>query len=185
MRWVWMLMVISTLGWSRVPSQMLVLTGDTELKPVTIASLELQLHVERDPYLEHLFQQHHLRVAIEHDANMHLLVVTPIRSVAVENALKLALADRYPAAFCIRSSSRTLESDGIKHAPLAVPPRGSVWQPIDWAWLLIWGLAVLGLVASIYRRRHLIRVSQEQTHLTEEQHRIDASIDSLQGERHG
>ena len=173
LRIVWILMLGLTIG-QAVPG-MMVLMGDRSDKTVRIASLKLRIAIEETPVLERLFAAQHLHVVTRRYGDFRALTVEPIGSRTVRNAVMLALGSRYPDMFLLKQTIPT----HTEPIPRTIPAghTGLKMDTMDWAWLMILGLALFGLGASILQRRYVRYLSRRQTHLREDQEHMNATID--------
>ena len=183
MRILWLLMLSFALGFGGTVPEMLVLTGSRNAKSVRIASLKLQLAQEQEEALASLFDRYQVALKVRSFGETHALIVEPVRSLAARNALVLALGRRYPEMFFVNRSSVTVISQKTHNKVLAPVPVNlhPGMQPLDWAWVAIFLLAFVGLASSIYQRKRLRHLSQEQTNLQADQERMDGTIETLGG----
>ena len=179
MRILWLLMLSFALGFGGTVPEVLVLTGDRDVKPVRIAFLKLQLALEQEEALASLFTRYRVAPGVRSFGKTQALIVEPVRSLAARNALVLALGQRYPAMFFVNRPSAVTLPNKI-HAPTATDTHAGM-QPLDWVWAAIFLLAFVGLVSSIYQRKRMRHLSQEQTNLQVDQERMDGTIETLGG----
>lgn len=178
MRILWLLMLSLALGFGGTVPEMLVLTGSRDAKSVRIASLKLQLAQEQDEALASLFDRYRVKLTIRSFGKVQALVVEPIRSLAARNALVLALERRYPEMFFVNHSSTAATPKKV-HVSATDADAQIGMQPLDWAWAAIFLLAFVGLASSIYQRKRLRYLSQEQTNLQADQERMDGTIETI------
>jgi hypothetical protein len=182
-----LLVVLMVIGYGETWQQTLILLGDTNKKAVRIESLKLELKLAQNASMERLFEKHRLTFSTQSYGHFHLLIVKPIRSLETKNALLLAFGSQYTGMFFIEEG-RAVKRTAVSRTDLshtAHQPK-SIWETMDaieWAWLMIFLLALTGLSASIIQRKKMFVFKKVQTHFKQDQDRMDQEIETLQGEK--
>jgi len=174
---------VMALACSGNAENVLVLFADPDDKAVRIASLKLQLELEENAALNAPFARHGLRVVTRRYGRFHALTVQPIRSAEARIDMKLALGSRYPGMFFVENTVRHRSPASSAAHRQAERPK-PIMHAIDWVWLMIFLLALTGLIASVIQRKKIFTFKKEQTRFRDNQTQMDQEIETLQGEKH-
>ncbi len=178
MRWVGWFVIAWMLAHGEVPGTVGVLYASPDAKAVRIATLKLKLALAENTELERKFHAEKLHIIPKRFGHFDALTVGPIRSQAVRNAVLLMFGSRFHGMFFVQESAAP---PPVSHTVAArrTAPHEWAMQPIDWAWLMIFVLAIIGLAASMMQRKRLFVFKTVQTQFREHQRQMDHTIDLL------
>jgi len=183
MRFLWLVLCAVALAHGGNTGDVLVLFASQDEKAVRIASLKLQLELEQNASLGERLADEGVGVATRQYGRFHALVVSPVRSSELRTKLKLTLGSRYNNMFFVAQvPGHPPRTSRGKDQPSKSPPLSM--KAIDWVWLMILGLALTGLIASIIQRKKMFTFKKEQTRFKDNQTQMDQEIEILQGEKH-
>jgi hypothetical protein len=152
--------------------------------------LKLKVYLLENPSTRMLQEKYALDVKMEHFAQYNAVVISPIDSLDLRNALLVLLSPVFPDIFYIEETKvSTSKKDKLAKSPTVIQPRPTRhtsnkteenWvNEIGLQWLAIWLLAVVGLVLSIRSRRKMAHLNKTQTEIKANQTKIEKEIKAL------
>jgi len=163
----------------------LVVAGSTDVHTSTKISEDLRQRLLADPARRDWLARHRIGITIQPYGPYHAVIVGPTRTPEVQNGLMITLASFGLHPFRVDASLKgwtpLVEAETRDNTRPILSPQHTV----DWIWLAVFLLAVLGLIASIVQRKGLLRLAKGQKDVRDEQQRMDRELDGLQGEQRG
>lgn len=163
----------------------LVVAGSTDVHTSTNISEDLRQRLLADPARRDWLARHRIGITIQPYGPYHAVIIGPVRTPEVQSGLMITLS-----SFGLRPFRVEIPSEGFTPLIAAndkqqAPPTLSPQHTVDWIWLAVFLLAVLGLIASIVQRKGLLRLAKGQEVVRDEQRRMDRELDGLQGDQRG
>jgi len=152
--------------------------------------LKLKIYFIENPEIRILEEKYQLIPTMETLENQHMVVVRNIHSLKLRNALLLLLIPLFPDIFYIdapktlKETKQYVQADDTntkKRIQLSETPKESItWiNEIGLQWIVIWFLALLGLLLSLWNRRKMSKLDEKQKDIRLDQNKIEKEIKKL------
>lgn len=153
--------------------------------------LMLKVYFTENSTIQELQKRYHFKIEMEKLEAYKMVVIKPIDSIDVRNKLQVFLAPLFEDIFYIEYIQQAEKATPIQKAtshvstPKEKPSvhhakkEKSFFDDIGLQWMLIWILAIVGLVLSIRNRRKLSDLEETQDDLKTKQDEIESEIQTL------
>lgn len=180
-----------TMLFSQDISEKLIISGDKNSTTTQMHLLKLKMYFMENVQTRTLQEQHQLNLELETLGDYTMVVIKPIKSLAVKNELILLLNPLFPDIFSIEDKKREMKSPnsfiGSKTIKRDAPStdtniihqaEGFIVE-IGLQWIALLLLSIIGLMLSLNSRRKMANLESIQKDLSRKQEEIENEIKNL------
>lgn len=178
-----------TMLFSQDISEKLIVSGDSNSKTAHMHLLKLKMYFIENSQTRALQEKYKLNIETETLGDYTMVVIKPIRSLAVKNELMLLLTPLFPDIFSIednkreRSTSDSREETMKTHATStesnSMHQAEVLIEEIGLQWIALLLLSIIGLTLSLSSRRKMASLENIQKDLSRKQEQIENEIKNL------
>jgi len=181
---------MGTIHASEQPIEKLIVSSNKDKSIAQEELLKLKVYLLENSATRMLQEKYQLDVNMEHYSNYNAVVISPIHSLTLRNALLVLLSPMFPDIFYIDEKEvpvsrkkATVSTHSVKH-PISTTHvekknKGAWVNEIGLQWLAIWILAVVGLFLSVRSRRKIAHLNKNQKEMNVNQTKIENEIKAL------
>jgi hypothetical protein len=173
-------------------SEKMILTVESDIAIANEKLLELKVYFIENPTLRILEEKLQIYPFLEKVGDYYIVEIKPVSSLKSRNMLLLALKKLYPNTLAINNHkiniphknmlSKQVVEDIIYKNTNILPQKKSIdnlWDTLELQWIVIWLLAVIGLLLSIWNRRKISNLNDTQNDIRSDQKKIESEIKQL------
>jgi len=169
-------------GGESVPG--LVVAGSTDVHMSEHISNMLRQRLPADPKRRAWLRRHRIGITIQPFGPYHVVLVGPTPTEEIRDQLMVILTSYGMRPFRANIAVEDLVPL-VKSATGSVPSNAVIKSGVDWIWMGVFLLALMGLITSIVQRKGVLQLTKGQEDVRNEQKRMDRELDGLQGEQRG
>lgn len=191
MRLMIVILFLLTLSFSQDISEKLIVNGDANSTVSHMHLLKLRMYFLENAQTRELQEKYKLNLEMETLGEYTMVVIKPIRSLAVKNELLLFLSPHFPDIFSTEDherkmtsfhsmkESKTVKTQVSSRAENTMHQAESWIEEIGLQWIALLILSVIGLTLSLNSRRKMERLEMIQQDLSRKQEEIENEIKNL------
>lgn len=180
-----------TMLFSKNISEKLIVSGDTNSTVAQMHLLKLKMYFMENAKTIALYEEYKLNLEMETIGDYTVVVVKPIKSLAVRNELLLFLSPLFPDIFSIEDNKRVMKSPNSLNERKTIKadtPNAdtnmmhkaeSLVEEMGLQWIALLLLSIIGLIASVSSRRKMASFDSTQKELSKKQEQIENEIKNL------
>jgi len=195
MRLILILVCFMTILFSQSISEKLIISADTNMSTAQMHLLKLKMFFIENQETRTLQEESNLTLTMETLDDYEMVVIKPIRSLAVKNELLFLLSPYFPDIFSIhenkivmapryKEDSEMLASQVFNGHSTSKTDKNSytienIIHKIGLQWVALLLLSIIGLAFSINSRRKMASLERMQQDLSQKQEEIEKEIKHL------
>ncbi len=191
MRLMLVILFSLTMLFSKDISQKLIVSSDKNSTTIQMHLLKLKMVFIGNPQTRALQEKYKLNIEIETLDEYKMVVIKPIKSLAVKNELLLFLSPFFPNIFSIEDHKReTTGPESMNQSKIIkndiTPPNANIMhqakiliEEIGVEWIALLFLSIIGLTLSLNSRRKMASLENIQKELSRKQEEIEKEIKNL------
>ncbi len=191
MRLIIVILFSLTMLFSKDISQKLIISSDKNSTTIQMHLLKLKMVFIGNPQTRELQEKYKLNLEIETLDEYKMVVIRPIKSLAVKNELLLLLNPLFPNIFSIEDHKReSLAPESVNESKIIktdtpsahtnTMDQAKIWiEEIGLEWIALLFLSIIGLTLSLNSRSKMASLENIQKNLTRKQEEIEKEIKNL------
>ncbi len=177
-----------TMLFSKDISEKLIVSGDKNSTVTQMHLLKLKMYFMENAQTRALQEQYKLNLEMETLGDYKMVVIKPIKSLAVKNELLLFLSPLFPDIFSIEDNKREMklpnslnvsETDTLSTDTNIMQQAEVLVKEIGLQWIALLLLSIIGLTLSLKSRRKMASLESIQKDLSRKQEQIENEIKNL------
>lgn len=177
-----------TMLFSKDISEKLIVSGDKNSTVTQMHLLKLKMYFMENAQTRALQEQYKLNLEMETLGDYTMVVIKPIKSLAVKNELLLFLSPLFPDIFSIEDNKREMklpnslnvsETDTLSTDTNIMQQAEVLVKEIGLQWIALLLLSIIGLTLSLKSRRKMASLESIQKDLSRKQEQIENEIKNL------
>lgn len=177
-----------TMLFSNNISEKLIVSGDKNSTTTQMHLLKLKMYFMQNAHTRALQEQYKLSLEMETLGDYTMVVIKPIKSLAVKNELLLLLSPLFPDIFSIEDNKKSMQNPNSLHTIKTDAPSidtniihqaEGLIEEIGLQWIALLLLSIIGLTLSLNSRRKMASLESTQQDLSRKQEQIEKEIKNL------
>jgi len=177
-----------TMLFSNDISGKLIVSGDKNSTTTQMHLLKLKMYFMQNAHTRALQEQYKLSLEMETLGDYTMVVIKPIKSLAVKNELLLLLSPLFPDIFSIEDNKKSMQNPNSLHTIKTDAPSidtniihqaEGLIEEIGLQWIALLLLSIIGLTLSLNSRRKMASLESTQQDLSRKQEQIEKEIKNL------
>lgn len=183
MRLMLILVCFVSMLFSQGISEKLIISADTNISTAQMHLLKLKMFFLENTQTRALQEDHNVTLLIEILDDYSMVVIKPIKTVALKNELLLLLSPHFPDIFAIHEnkvvSAAQYQKDTEMFVSQVPKQTENLINEIGLQWIALLLLSMIGLVLSVNSRRKMASLESMQKDLSQKQEEIENEIKHL------
>jgi len=182
-RWL-IIWVFPVIIFSADTSWQFVIDGAESLQKAQVKQLKAKIVFIEDSALQKLQKKYHLDIKVKPVSGYYLVVVDPVKSKTLQEALQVHVARHFSdTLFILDKKSQNTEKEQDKKIAKTIDGRrkkSREFLGIGIEWLVLLLLSILGLTMSLYNRYRIRQLKTKQETMNQKQDEIEQEIEGLE-----
>lgn len=180
-----------TMLYSKAFSEKLIVSGDKNSTMIQMHLLKLKMLFIANPQTRALQEKYKLNLETETLDAYTMVVIKPIRSMALKNELLLFLTPHFPHMFSIEDQRnetispegmkkiKTIKTDMLSAQTYTLHQTKGLIEEVGLEWIALFFLSIIGLILSLKSRNKMVSLEKIQKDLGRKQAEIENEIKNL------